>query len=93
MIASSDSADVCTPSASSRCSGESSVDRSSVFMPSTPFIGVRISWLIAARNALLAADACSARSASSRARSSSTPRSSVPPSCRPPDADRLVTSR
>ena len=37
-------------------------------MPITPFIGVRISWLIVARKALFA---CVAASASSRARSSS----------------------
>ena len=37
-------------------------------MPITPFIGVRISWLMLARNALLARLAASASSASSLAR-------------------------
>ena len=34
-------------------------------MPSTPFIGVRISWLIVAKNSLFAATACSANSLAS----------------------------
>jgi len=38
-------------------------------MPSTPFIGVRISWLIAARKSDLAALACSARARASRSSS------------------------
>ena len=38
----------------SRCRGDSSVLRASRVMPSTPFMGVRISWLMLARNSLLA---------------------------------------
>ena len=45
--ASPDDAAVC---AYSRCSGASSVWSSSSVMPITPFIGVRISWLMLARN-------------------------------------------
>ena len=48
------SADSWTMVAHSSCSGESGVSNSSVVMPSTPFIGVRISWLMRARNSLLA---------------------------------------
>ena len=54
MIVSSASPDVRIVSAKSRCSGSSSVSRSRPLIPMTAFIGVRISWLIAARNALLA---------------------------------------
>ena len=54
MIVSSESADFSTSSAYSRCSVLSSVSRSSSVMPMTPFIGVRISWLMLARNSLLA---------------------------------------
>ena len=46
--------------ASSRWSASSWVSSSSPVMPMTPFIGVRISWLIVARNALLASLAASA---------------------------------
>ena len=46
----------------SRCSGVSSVSSSSSVMPMTPFIGVRISWLMLARNSLLARLADSAAS-------------------------------
>ena len=46
----------------SRCSGESSVSARSCAMPSTPFMGVRISWLMLARNALLLRLAFSAAS-------------------------------
>ena len=48
------SADSWTMVAHSSCSGVSGVSNSSVVMPSTPFIGVRISWLMRARNSLLA---------------------------------------
>ena len=48
--------------------GVSSVSSRRPVMPITAFIGVRISWLMVARNALFA---CAAASASSRARSSS----------------------
>ena len=57
-----------TTSANSRCSAVSSVPSSRPVIPMTAFIGVRISWLIVARNALFARVAASA---SSRARSSS----------------------
>ena len=49
-------------SANSRCCGSSSVSSSSSVMPMTPFIGVRISWLMLARNSLLARFAASAAS-------------------------------
>ena len=54
MIVSSASPDVRIVSAKSRCSASSSVSRSRPLIPMTAFIGVRISWLIAARNALFA---------------------------------------
>jgi hypothetical protein len=54
------SPDRCTVSPYSRCSGVSGVSRSRPVIPITPFIGVRISWLIVARNALLARVAASA---------------------------------
>ena len=54
--------DDCTASAHSRCCGCSGLSISNSFMPSTPFIGVRISWLMVARNSLLAALAASANS-------------------------------
>ena len=53
----------------SRCSGVSDVSASSSAIPNTPFIGVRTSWLMLARNSLLArlpASAASRASASSR---------------------------
>ena len=46
--------------AKSRCSSFSGVSSSSPLMPMTAFIGVRISWLIVARKALLASLAASA---------------------------------
>ena len=46
--------------AKSRCSSVSGVSSSSPLMPMTAFIGVRISWLIVARKALLASLAASA---------------------------------
>ena len=48
---------ICTYSS---CSGLKGVSASNDAMPITPFIGVRISWLMVARNTLLAAFACSA---------------------------------
>ena len=56
-------------SAYERCSSDRSVISSSCVMPSTPFIGVRISWLTTARNSPLARSASSITpSACSRAR-------------------------
>ena len=55
------------------CAGSSRERSSTSIIPSTPFIGVRISWLIAARKvdfARSAASAC-ARAASARSRSRS----------------------
>ncbi len=53
----------------SRCSGVSDVSASSSAMPNTPFIGVRTSWLMLARNSLLARlPASAARRASARTR-------------------------
>ena len=60
MIVSRASLEVRMICASSRCSGSSWLRSSSPLMPMTAFIGVRISWLIAARNVLLAALAASA---------------------------------
>ena len=57
-----------TPSRS-RCSSESGFSAIACAMPSTPFSGVRISWLMVARKSLLARLATSAaRSASSCSR-------------------------
>ena len=65
-------------SAHSRCSGLSGESSRRPVMPMTPFIGVRISWLIAARNSDLARDASWAASwaASARWRASSSARTS-----------------
>ena len=54
MTVSSDSPDALTMSRYSRCSESSSVSSASSVMPMTPFMGVRISWLMLARNSLLA---------------------------------------
>ncbi len=54
-----------TVSAYCRCSGSRSVSSSRPVMPITPFIGVRISWLMVARNSLLALVASSALSRAS----------------------------
>ena len=62
MISSSPSAAFCTPLLYSRCSASRSVSSSSPFRPMIAFIGVRISWLIDARNCDFAFDALSARS-------------------------------
>ena len=50
MISSSASPDVWMVSTYSRCSGVSSVSIRRPVMPMTPLSGVRISWLIVARN-------------------------------------------
>ncbi len=50
MIVSSESALAWIVSAKSRCCGFRSVSSRSPDMPTTPFIGVRISWLMFARN-------------------------------------------
>ena len=63
--ASPDELAVCTYS---RCSASSGVSPSSSSMPITPFSGVRISWLMLARNSDLARDASTA-SARARRRS------------------------
>ncbi len=54
MIVSSASPDVWIVSVKSRWSVSREVSSRSPLMPITAFIGVRISWLMAARNALLA---------------------------------------
>ena len=54
MIVSSASPEVRIVSAYSRCSVVSAVSSSRPLIPMIAFIGVRISWLIEARNALLA---------------------------------------
>ena len=71
MIVSSASPDVRIVSAKSRCSASSSVSRSSPLIPMIAFIGVRISWLIAARNALFAWFASSAAAVASWASANS----------------------
>ena len=75
MMPSSESAEICTISRYSRCSGDSSVSSASSVMPMTPFIGVRISWLMLARNSLLARLAASAASRACRSASSACLRS------------------
>ena len=68
MIVSNESPEIRTASAYSRCSDVSWVSRRSPVIPSTPFMGVRISWLIAATKSPFALVAASARSlASARA--------------------------
>ena len=59
---SKESADVFTNSRSSRCSLVKSVASTSSVIPMMPFIGVRISWLMFARNSLFALLAASAAS-------------------------------
>ena len=54
MIVIRDSADDLARPRYSRCSGVSSVSSASSVMPITPFMSVRISWLMLARNSLLA---------------------------------------
>jgi hypothetical protein len=66
MISSSDSPAVRTVSRYSRCSASTSVSSSSAVSPITAFIGVRISWLMLARNSPLACAAPSAASFASR---------------------------
>ena len=56
------SADVRAVARLSRCSAVSSLSSTRSVMPMTPFIGVRISWLMFARNSLLARLASIARS-------------------------------
>ncbi len=60
MIVSSESPESRMVVAKSRWSSVSGVSSSSPLMPMTAFIGVRISWLIVARKALLASLAASA---------------------------------
>ena len=83
MIVSSDSAEDLTMPRYSRCSAVSSVSSASSVMPRMPFIGVRISWLMLARNSLLArlaASAAAVRSATRCSRVSFRARSSAKPS-------------
>ena len=54
MMRSSDAAELCTVTSDSCCSTESGVRSRMSIMPSTPFIGVRISWLTVARKVDLA---------------------------------------
>ena len=60
MISSSARPDWSITSAYSRCSAVSGVSSSSRVMPMTPFIGVRISWLMLARNSDLSREPSSA---------------------------------
>ena len=70
ITASSDSADDLTISRYSPCSPERSVSRRKLRHSHDTFIGVRTSWLIVARNALLARSAASASSLAPRSASS-----------------------
>ena len=79
MIFSRPSPEVLMVCTYSRCSVSRRVPTSRLVMPSTPFIGVRISWLMLARNSLFARAAASA--ASLARRSSSCARSSQVVSC------------
>ena len=74
-IVSSASEDERTSSRARRCSAARSVSRTSSTNPSTAFIGVRISWLMFARNALRARATRSARSRASRMAASAALRS------------------
>ena len=75
-----------------RCSWSSSVISSSSFIPTTPFSGVRISWLMLARNSALAREADSARSravmssSSPRCRASTSPRTRASTPTQPTDS-------
>ena len=61
MMCSSEVADPCASVRSSRCSSlRLSESSTSAVNPMMPFIGVRITWLMLARNWLLMALACSA---------------------------------
>ena len=71
-------------SANSRTSASNGDSRMSPIMPKMPFIGVRISWLMLAKNALLARLAFSAASLASRSETSSFRRS---------DKSRTMASR
>jgi hypothetical protein len=62
MMVSSAWADERTMPTNSRCSGVRSVASTSSVMPMMPFMGVRISWLMLARNSLFARLAASAAS-------------------------------
>ncbi len=77
-------------SVNSRCWVSSGVSSRSEVMPMTPFIGVRISWLIMARNWLLAALACSA---ARRARSCSVMSARAPNQTRAPSGSRRTEER
>ena len=66
MIESSDSPELRTVSTNDRCCESIDVSRSISVRPSTPFIGVRISWLMFARNSDLALLAASADSLAER---------------------------
>jgi hypothetical protein len=67
-----------TVSAYSRCSPVRGVPSRSSVMPMTPFMGVRISWLMLARKALLALLADSASSLAARSRPRAPSSSSLP---------------
>ena len=62
MIDSSDSPELRTVSTKGRWTSLRLVSSSNSVKPSTPFMGVRISWLMLARNSDLARLACSAAS-------------------------------
>ena len=82
IMCSSDWAELITSERYSRCSAVSGVSRQSCVMPRMPFIGVRISWLILARKALLASFASRASFAASMASSSAALRRVI--SCKVP---------
>ena len=75
MTSSRDSAELWATSRYSRWLGSSLVPSASSSIPSTPFIGVRISWLMLARNSLFARLAASAASRAPRSASCALTRS------------------
>ena len=94
-----DSAEARAAVRKSRCSAVRVVSRASSIMPTIPFMGVRISWLILARNSLLARlaawassrDCCSSRSM--RLRSEMSVTAERTPRTRPPETiDWAATS-
>ena len=66
MTSSSASPELTAVRAYSRCSGERSVPSSSSVMPITPLSGVRISWLMLARNSDFEREASTAAASARR---------------------------
>ncbi len=92
-ITSSASADWFAVFTNSRCRGVSRVCSASAVMPITAFIGVRISWLMLARNSPLATVAASARRRATSSSRTIRARRSVDSACCSAARLRSVTSR